>query len=102
MYLVQLLLPLNDNDGQRLSGALFQEVRQELVERFGGLTAFSRAPVEGLCQNQADRVEDDELLVYEVLTETLDRVWWDGYRRRLEAAFRQREILIRAQPTERL
>lgn len=23
MYLVQLLLPLNDNDGQRLSGALF-------------------------------------------------------------------------------
>ncbi len=102
MYLVQLLLPLNDNDGQRLPGALFQEVRQVLVERFGGLTAFSRAPVEGLCQDEADQVEDDELLVYEVMTETLDRAWWDGYRRHLEAAFRQREILIRAQPTERL
>ncbi|HJE70267.1 MULTISPECIES: hypothetical protein [Pseudomonadaceae] len=102
MYLIQLLLPLNDNDGQRLPGALFQEVREELVARFGGLTAFSRAPVEGLCQDEAERVEDDELLVYEVMTEALDRAWWADYRRRLEAAFRQREILIRAQPTERL
>ncbi|WP_288451163.1 hypothetical protein [uncultured Pseudomonas sp.] len=102
MYLIQLLLPLNANDGQRLPGALFQEVREELVARFGGLTAFSRAPVEGLCQDEAERVEDDELLVYEVMTEALDRAWWADYRRRLEAAFRQREILIRAQPTERL
>ncbi len=102
MYLIQLLLPLNDNDGQRLPGALFQEVREELVARFGGLTAFSRAPVEGLCQDEAERVEDVELLVYEVMTEALDRAWWADYRRRLEAAFRQREILIRAQPTERL
>ena len=102
MYLIQLLLPLNDNDGQRLPGALFQEVREELVARFGGLTAFSQAPVEGLCQDEAERVEDDELLVYEVMTEALDRAWWADYRRQLEAAFRQREILIRAQPTERL
>ncbi|WP_288402220.1 hypothetical protein [uncultured Pseudomonas sp.] len=102
MYLIQLLLPLNDNDGQRLPGAAFQEVREELVARFGGLTAFSRAPVEGLCQDEAERVEDDELLVYEVMTEALDRAWWADYRRRLETAFRQREILIRAQPTERL
>ncbi|WP_145247766.1 hypothetical protein [Pseudomonas oryzihabitans] len=102
MYLIQLLLPLNDNDGKRLPGALFQEVREELVARFGGLTAFSRAPVEGLCQDEAERVEDDDLLVYEVMTEALDRAWWADYRRRLEAAFRQREILIRAQPTERL
>lgn len=102
MYLIQLLLPLNANDGQRLPGALFQEVREELVARFGGLTAFSRAPVEGLCQDEAERVEDDDLLVYEVMTEALDRAWWADYRRRLETAFRQREILIRAQPTERL
>lgn len=102
MYLIQLLLPLNDNDCQRLPRALFQEVREELVARFGGLTAFSRAPVEGLCQDEAERVEDDELLVYEVMTEALDRAWWADYRRQLEAAFRQREILIRAQPTERL
>ena len=102
MYLIQLLLPLNDNDGQRLPGALFQEVREELVARFGGLTAFSRAPVEGLYQDEAEGVEDDDLLVYEVMTEALDRAWWADYRRRLETAFRQREILIRAQPTERL
>lgn len=102
MYLVQLLLPLTDNDGQHLPRALFQRVREELVERFGGLTAFSRAPADGLCQGARDEVEDDQLVVYEVMTETLERAWWDDYRRQLEQAFRQREILIRALPVERL
>lgn len=102
MYLVQLLLPLTDNDGQHLPRALFQRVREELVERFGGLTAFSRAPVDGLCQGARDEVEDDQLVVYEVMTETLERAWWDDYRRQTEQAFRQREILIRALPVERL
>lgn len=77
-YLVQLLLPLNDNGGRRLSGALFQEVREELVARFGGLTAFSRAPVERLCQDEARRAKDGERLVCEVMTGALDRARWDG------------------------
>jgi len=47
MFLVQLLLPLYDNDQQALPRSLFRTVSEELIERFGGLTTYSRAPANG-------------------------------------------------------
>ena len=44
MHLIQLLLPLYDNDGMQQPDDLFRRVRTELTERFGGLTAYTRAP----------------------------------------------------------
>lgn len=44
MYLVQLLLPLRDNEKQAFPRAEFDRVRNELTERFGGATAFLRSP----------------------------------------------------------
>lgn len=38
MYLVQLLLPLYDNDGHPFPAAAYAELRAELTERFGGLS----------------------------------------------------------------
>ncbi|TWI55552.1 hypothetical protein IQ22_01478 [Pseudomonas duriflava] len=94
MHLIQLFLPLYDNKHQALPGSLFNEVRQELVERFGGLTAFSRAPVKGLWQDNDDTVQD-ELVIYEVMAKTLDRSWWADYRATLETRFRQEQIVVR-------
>lgn len=50
MHLVQLLLPLYNNSGMRFEKNLYKEVRDELVNRFGGITAYTRAPVHGLWQ----------------------------------------------------
>jgi hypothetical protein len=38
----------------------------------------------------------DEILPFEVMTETLDVSWWRNYRRQLEREFRQNEIVVRA------
>lgn len=38
----------------------------------------------------------DEIIVFEVLTETLDEPWWTSCRRRLEADFQQDKIIVRA------
>jgi hypothetical protein len=46
-YLIQILLPLVDNEGQPFPHSDYMRVRSELTERFGGLTAFTRAPAEG-------------------------------------------------------
>ena len=46
MYLIHILLPLNDNEGRPHGRELLRAV--ELTERFGGLTAHTRAPAEGL------------------------------------------------------
>ena len=48
MHLVELLLPLYDNDGRPFGGAALDRVRDELAARFGGVRAFSRSPAEGV------------------------------------------------------
>lgn len=100
MYLTQLLLPLYDNDGQALPKALFDDVRNELMEQFGGLTAYARAPANGLWQENDNRAVRDDLVIYEVMASELDRAWWANYRASLEARFRQEQLLIRAHPVE--
>jgi hypothetical protein len=105
MHLVQLLLPLYARDGERLPPELFGQVRSELVERFGGLTAYSRSPAKGLWVDEAGAgptVEHDDIVVYEVLVERLDRAWWSHYRGGLCERFRQKELLVRAQAVELL
>jgi len=98
MQLVQILLPLYGNAGEALPAELFTEVRQELAYRFGGLTTYSRAPAQGLWKDEGETHHDD-IVVFEVMAAELDLAWWGDYRRNLEAQFRQREIIIRAQET---
>lgn len=100
MYLIQLLLPLYDNDGEDLPKSLFVAVRDELVQQFGGLTAYSRAPAHGLwCEGDEETVRDD-LVIHEVMSDDLDRAWWENYRGTLERRFRQEQVLIRAHQIE--
>jgi hypothetical protein len=43
MYLVEVLLPLRISDGAVLDQSEFICIRKILTDRFGGLTAFTRA-----------------------------------------------------------
>ena len=96
MYLIQILLPLFDNDGTHFEPALYADTRRELTERFGGLTAFSRAPAEGLWQDDGHTKHDD-IIVFEVMAEGVDTEWWRVYRKTLEARFKQDMMVVRAQ-----
>lgn len=99
-YLIQIFLPLFDNDGAKLGRDVFHAVRDELTNQFGGLTGYTRAPIEGLWRDQGAAVQRDDLIIYEVMTSELDRVWWHSYRQTLEKQFRQDMIVIRAQTIE--
>ena len=103
MHLVQILRPVYDNEGRRFPASSYGAVRAELTERFGGLTAYSRAPAEGLWreENSAQATRDD-IVVYEVMTEELDRAWWSAFRKTLAERFRQEDLVVRAHPVERL
>ena len=100
-YLVQLLLPLRDNHGVAHDPALFKEVASSLTERFGGITAYTRSPAEGLWQSDGDTHHDDVVAV-EVMVDDLDERWWGAFRRHLEIVFRQRQLLVLAQQVRRL
>lgn len=103
MHLVQLLLPLYDNEGRAFGKELFDRVRDELTERFGGVTAHRRSPAEGLWKEEEEGgTKRDDVVIYEVMAKELDRAWWKEYGEKLAALFRQEEMMIRAINVERL
>ena len=101
MHLVQILLPLYDNQARKFPRSHFETVASEITARFGGLTAYTRSPAQGRWKQRAGTSYDD-VIVFEVMVEKLHRSWWKGLRARLERTFRQKEVVIRAQPIELL
>ncbi len=97
MYLIQILLPLYDNDGEAQPPELLQAVSRELSSEFGGLTAFTRAPAEGHWYGDGDTTTRDDIVIFEVMSEGVDRRFWRAYRADLEARFRQEVVVIRVQ-----
>ena len=75
-HLIQILLPLSDNEGEPFSRSEYARVRSELTERFGGMTAFTRGPAEGLWEENGKTARDD-IVVFEVMAPDLDASWWD-------------------------
>jgi hypothetical protein len=98
-YLIQLLLPLSDNQGQPYEHTLFKDINAFLTEKFGGVTAFSRSPAKGTWINDG-KAEQDDVIVIEVMAETLDRDWWLTFRQRLEITMGQAEIVVRSHAIE--
>jgi len=96
MHLVQLLLPLYSNSGRKFSQGLYARVRDELVEQFGGITAYTRAPVHGLWQETESETVRDDLIIYEVMVTHLNQKWWHEYRATLEKRFEQESLVVRA------
>ena len=92
MHLVTLLLPVYD-----------EEVAHQLTERFGGVTAYARAPAKGLWKETPEHgTTHDDIVVYEVMVDRLDEKWWAQYRRMLEARYAQKELVVHAQEIRRL
>lgn len=96
MYLVQLLLPVYDNNKRAFPRAYFDQVRDELTHRFGGVTAFLHSPAVGLWKDDQEDVTRDDVIMFEVMVDHLDEDWWKRYRQNLESSFRQETIVIRA------
>lgn len=102
MHLLQIFLPLYDNNKQAFDSATYDELRTRLKDQFGGVTFYRNAPVEGLWKDEAGKTNYDELLIAEVMISDLDKDWWQQFKQRLEQKFKQEEILIRSIVFEKL
>ena len=102
MHLVQLFLPLRDDHEEAFGRRCYARVRDELTEAFGGVTAYQRAPAVGLWEAPDGDVQRDDIVLFEVMVETLDRAWWSSYGEQLARRFKQDEVMVRACPCERL
>jgi len=100
--LVQLFVPLNDGQGQPIPEQLYGKLSEELKERFGGVTVYSRAPAKGIWKRDAEDTERDELLIYEVLINARETEFWINLKGRLERQLKQDEILVLLSNTRKL
>jgi hypothetical protein len=96
MYLVQILLPLYDNEGHAFDASEYVRLRAELADRFGGVTAYTRAPARGVWKGETGETTRDDIVIFEVMTKDLDREWWIDFRKELETHFRQESLIVRA------
>ncbi|TJX79765.1 MAG: hypothetical protein E5W21_01655 [Mesorhizobium sp.] len=94
MYLIQILLPRADNQGNPFPRKEFDSVKQELASRFQGVTAFLQAPAEGLWRQGAGTASDD-IVIFEVMSDELDLEDWKRRRGDLERRFRQDTVVVR-------
>ena len=101
MHLVQILLPVYGKAGTLLHDT-YGGIRDELVDRFGGLTAFTQSPAEGLWNPGGGEPERDEIIMIEVMVPVIDRPWWTSFKTRLESLLGQESIVIRTWPMEQL
>ena len=96
MYLVQILLPVYDNEGHAFEASEYVRLRSELADRFGGVTAYTRAPARGVWKQDSGETTRDDIVIFEVMTEDLDQAWWTAFRKQLEERFRQDTLIVRA------
>jgi hypothetical protein len=95
MYLLQLLLPLNNPGGAQFPINYFTVIRKELTDKYGGITTYSRSPAVGLWKESEDKTVADDIVIFELMLESIDRPWWTAYKDELEKMFEQDEIVIR-------
>jgi len=102
MRLVQILLPTFGKEGRAIARQIFRATARQLAKEFGGVTAYTRAPAEGLWQPKGKRPQHDDIVVYEVMAQTVNRRRWAMRKKQLASAFRQDEIVIRSLPFTKL
>jgi hypothetical protein len=95
MYLVQILLPRKDNQGEPFPAKDFDDVKEELAVRFKGVTAYLQAPAEGLWKDGGE-TDSDEIVIFEVMTPEVDVSDWERRRGDLERRFQQDNVVVRS------
>jgi hypothetical protein len=102
MHLVQLLIPRVDGDARAYPREAYDQIRTELLEQFGGVTAFVQAPATGLWKAPDGSTVRDDVVIFEVMVERLDNRWWATYRTSLCTRLAQTELVVRAHEIRRL
>lgn len=95
MHLMQIFVPTADHEGTKFPSHYYVELKQDLADRFGGITIYGRSPVIGIWKPDENSSESDDLIIFEVLTKEPDLTYFSSLKHRLEHAFKQDEILMR-------
>jgi hypothetical protein len=90
----EILLPTKDNAGQPIAADKFTQTREDLVNRFGGITIIPQ-PVQGVWVDQGKRYEDESIrLVIDVDDDQANRAFFQEFKKMLNERFRQQDVYV--------
>jgi len=97
-----IFVPLNYNDGTPVDAAKFQELQEDLLSQFEGVTFFPQ-PNRGFWK-MAGVTYRDEIVIYRVITSAEEeaRRFFGELKARLKEDFEQEEVLIVERDVETL
>lgn len=95
MKSIEIYLPTNNGHGTPFPEPVFTDIETALTEKFGGVTAYKRAPAQGRWKSGGS-TDTDEIAIFEVITDAIDKGWWTAFRHKLEEQLDQEKILITA------
>ena len=96
MVLIQTLLPVSASRADGEADEPIRQTRRELVDAFGGMTAYLQTPAQGVWTSPEGERERDAVVLVEIVTERFDRAWWRQYAQTLATRFHQDVIHVRA------
>lgn len=94
MNVIEVFLPLDTGPDLPISLEAIEGLVAGLADRFGGATAFTREPADGLWKTRTS-MQRDRIIIVEVVVDEVDQDFWQAYKRRLEQEFAQDEVMIR-------
>ncbi|MBC7913706.1 MAG: hypothetical protein H7Y07_06245 [Pyrinomonadaceae bacterium] len=102
MQQIQIFLPLYNENGEAFSKHYYSSLKEDLTDKFGGITIYTRSPAIGFWKENETKIVKDEIIIYEIMAESVDKDWWQRCRNGLEKLFRQDQIIIRTWKMELL
>jgi inorganic pyrophosphatase len=98
---LELLVPETDAEGIKFPKRYYRDLEKELIEQFGGLTAYQRTPVKGMWQDKGNFTQQS-MFIYELLLPKIEQAYWQRLKQKLEKKFGQKEILIVHGPASKI
>ncbi len=98
MQLFQIFLPVYNTQKQIFPSHFYTSLATNLTEKFGGLTSYSRSTAEGLWKEENNNTVKDDIIIYEIMVESVEVEWWRNLKKRLIIQFEQEEIIVRYYP----
>ena len=91
-----LVSSLNRPDGN-ITGISFFSGAGLVAKRLGVLHELApKATIIAVLLDATGETQRDDIVIFEVMTDTLDRGWWTAFRKHLEERFRQDTLIVRA------
>ncbi|MHA4896281.1 inorganic diphosphatase [Pedobacter sp. PWIIR3] len=100
--LIQLQVPVYDVEGKRFPKRHFTQLHQQLTDKFGGLTVYSRSIANGFGNQDEGPTVKEKILVYEVMAENVELDFWKKLKASLMKKFEQDDLMMSSVKVSRI